>query len=180
MRGISLTAISDIHDNTYELREIMEKRGRYSRFLFAGDGLRFMESFASRIGVDYIAVSGNCDYLCRETPPLKVFEIADCKILLTHGHTCRVKSGLEGLIDTAVENDADLAVYGHTHAAESLFITADELRRTYPQRNKGLYIVNPGSLGNPRDDDSPSYAAIDLCGRRDSGDAVISVNIVRM
>lgn len=179
MRGVSLTALSDIHGNTYELRNLMEKRGSYTKFLFAGDGLRDMERFASHHGVDYVAVSGNCDIGCSDTPPVKLFTVSECVILLLHGHTCHVKSGIDGLISLAVLNDADIVVYGHTHEARYEFISAEELQEKYPERKCGLHLINPGSLGDPRDGD-PSYAAIDICGRRSTGDAIVSVNIVRL
>jgi len=63
------------------------------------------------------------------------------KILCCHGHKYGVKSTLTRLAAHAKELGCDVALYGHTHRANSEIVD-------------GVLCLNPGSLGSYSD---PSY-----------------------
>lgn len=76
-------------------------------------------------------VPGNCDY--GNTDPLyKVITLEGHKIFLTHGHTYNVKYMYLRAIYAALEQEADLLLFGHTHRAECF-------------SEKGLWVMNPGA-----------------------------------
>ena len=118
---MTLLILSDSHGNTYALREAIE-RAHPDGILFAGDGLRDLTH--CDINAPLWAVRGNCDFFLsslivggRELTPSEeeLVVIDGIRILLLHGHTVGVKSGLENAIQHAARHDADVLVYGHTH-----------------------------------------------------------------
>ena len=72
-----------------------------------------------------------------------------------------MKYSLDRLKKLAIENNADIIAFGHTHVR-------------YTNYENGLYVINPGSASCPRDGKSPSYAFIDIT------DAGIATNIVSL
>jgi len=95
------------------------------------------------------AVFGNTD--ARDTPGL-VYQINDTfdgvRIHVSHGH----ELGAPRLELLLAAYDADVIVYGHTHAA-LVHRTAD-----------GRLVVNPGAAGPARGGESPSVARLDVRG----------------
>lgn len=76
-------------------------------------------------------VPGNCDY--GNTDPLyQVITLEGCRIFLTHGHPYQVKYMYLRVIYAALEQDANLLVFGHTHQAECF-------------KEQGLWVLNPGA-----------------------------------
>lgn len=66
--------------------------------------------------IDVIGVCGNCDWPAFNNAPVERFlDIDDVKILMCHGHTYSVKSGVGGYVSAARERGADIALFGHTH-----------------------------------------------------------------
>ena len=59
-----------------------------------------------------------------------------------------------GLIDAARDRGCDIALYGHTHRQDTRYIPPE------PDGDKPMWIVNPGSIGLPRDGHEPKYAVI--------------------
>ena len=70
-------------------------------------------------------------------------------ILLTHGHAHGVKYGPEGLVGCARKKEAKIALFGHTH------VPCNEY-------HNGIYVLNPGSLAQPRDCSRASYGLIEI------------------
>ena len=68
-------------------------------------------------------------------------------ILLTHGHMQHVNYRLDNLYYKAMEENCKAVFFGHTHKA---LVTEED----------GIYLVNPGSLSQPRDDSDGSYAIV--------------------
>ena len=83
-------------------------------------------------GMPLYGVCGNCD-LQPNSPDRRIFELDGKKIFIAHGHTYRVKLGLESFVNTAMAAGADVAAYGHTHMAME-------------RELDGLLVVNPGSV----------------------------------
>lgn len=105
--------------------------------VFLGDGLSdFLEVAARYPSLSYYSVAGNCDSFSREKE-VKIIEIEQKRIFLTHGHLHGVKWGLDRFISSACQSGACAALFGHTH-------------RAYYEYRSGLLLMNPGSLGDPR------------------------------
>ena len=80
-----------------------------------------------------------------------MFNVAGMNIYLTHGHENGVYYGLENLAYTALERQASLVFYGHTHVAARVV-------------SNSMYLVNPGSCSSPRRGLPPSCAVVDING----------------
>ena len=125
---MKLCIFSDSHGRA----DLVKKLPAADAYLFCGDGLGDLEGLNGPV----YAVAGNCDWTARE-PDVRLLELGGRRILLTHGHRFRVKFDLYRLYLAAREQEADLAVFGHTHV---------------PTRREedGLLLLNPGALsGRP-------------------------------
>lgn len=97
-------------------------------------------------------VPGNCDgWFFKENEKIKVVEIEDKKILITHGDRHNIKNNYKELFCELKNKNADIALCGHSHIAH--FET---------EKDTGLMVVNPGSISLPRDSVYPSYAILDI------------------
>ena len=103
-----------------------------------------------------VNVRGNCD-LCSTAPKEEELTVNNKKIYMTHGDLYNVKFGIGAIYNKAHELNADILLFGHTHAAFTDF-------------ENGLYIMNPGSLRGYE----KTYGIIDIT---DSG---IVTNIVNL
>ena len=77
-------------------------------------------------------VPGNCDVSNEVAERILIIE--DKRVLICHGHTYHVKSGYLNIQYGAMEKNADVVLFGHTHEAH------------YNYHN-GLVMLNPGSVG---------------------------------
>lgn len=80
------------------------------------------------------SVKGNTDFFIK-LPYQRILEIDGKKILLIHGHTHRVKSGLTKLVNHCKQLKVDICIYGHTHIQN--ITTIDN-----------IIFLNPGALKN--------------------------------
>lgn len=92
-------------------------------------------------------VRGNCDYRSA-APELRKLFIDGKLMFITHGHNYNVKSGYTRVCYAAMEADADILLFGHTHIA-------------YRDCGLGMDIMNPGSIGRGA---RPSYGVIVIDG----------------
>ena len=83
-------------------------------------------------------VPGNCDFGRFEALE-RVLILDDHRVLIAHGHTLGVKTGLLRAQYRALEQNADLLLFGHTHAPRPM-------------------MMNPGSIGDPR---RPTYGVLE-------------------
>ena len=79
-----------------------------------------------------ICVLGNNDWYCKSYPCEIITEIGGKKFFICHGHKYNVKYGLQSLKAAARAQDADIALFGHTHCRH--------LETSGP-----LTVMNPGS-----------------------------------
>ena len=105
-----------------------------------------------RIGKQRQQVSqDNTDYL-KSLPDCLDVEILDKRFFMTHSMPSDTETYLNDAnqLDREFLKDFDYYLYGHTH-------------RCNVQYHYGTCLLNPGSVGQPRDyNASPSYAVIDL------------------
>ena len=94
-----------------------------------------------------VTVRGNCDGWS-DTPKTRVFNLGGKRFFLCHGHTLGVKEGYLRATYAALEQKADVLLFGHTH------IPCCACEETEPGQR--LYLLNPGSCGGYR----PTYGRI--------------------
>ena len=161
MKNTKIIVFSDSHGIVSNMRTVLDMHsGDTGTVIHLGDGkrefLRLMQSYPE---ISHFCVNGNYeDPLGFSNESSAVVDLGGIRIFAAHGHTLGVKSGMYGLIDAARERGCDIALYGHTHVQDSRYISPDEYT------GKPLWIVNPGSIGIPRDGFDPKYAIINIVG----------------
>ncbi|MBR3936126.1 MAG: metallophosphoesterase [Oscillospiraceae bacterium] len=144
-----VVVFSDSHGNYDVLEKIMERhKGDGDVFIHLGDGEREFELLTYVYNdKKLLFVSGNCDW-GTDKPDYDIIKLGGKTIFFTHGARFGVKGDLNIAKLFARKNEADILLYGHTHIAETSY-------------DDGLYIMNPGSCGRPREG-LPSYGIIDI------------------
>ena len=123
---------------------------------FLGDGSRDIERIGKRYPeMPIYAVKGNCDFMSKFDTSLRC-EIDGVCIFAVHGHQSSVKyeDRLDTLTSQALDADADIALFGHTHMQ-------------YIAENEGVTLINPGSVG---DNYYPGYAVLTIENGKYSAD----------
>ena len=162
---MTLLVLSDSHGRPDHVEEAI-RRVRPDGILFAGDGLRDL----TRIGefpCPLWAVSGNCDWSPTliangrsvETGEEELITVEGVRILLIHGHKYGVKGGLLPATYRAMEKEADILVFGHTHTPLEHHLLPHDERSLVPVP-KPLTLFNPGSIG----DTEASFGTITIRG----------------
>ena len=131
-----LLICSDSHGHVKNLLAAVETEAPDS-LLHLGDGERDLARVRERWPVLPIAnVRGNCDDWT-DTPLQRVFSVEGHRVFMVHGHELNVRWDREllRLRYAAMEQGAELALFGHTH-------------RPYLDGSGGLWVLNPGSIGN--------------------------------
>lgn len=142
---------SDSHGRIDPMRIALARDRQAQHILFLGDGLDDLAALQSLCpGLQCCAVRGNCDdpYRHRTEELTLLLSLYGHKILMGHGHTWGVKSGIETAVAQARAAGAEVLLFGHTH--QPLYTYKD-----------GLHICNPGSIGHPPDG-RPSFARLTL------------------
>lgn len=146
--------VSDVHRNTQPLLTVLNKLQGSGQTLdlsfFLGDGYELAVPLLSRRTPLCHAVSGNCDdYGGEDTMIVKV---EGMRVLLAHGHRQQVKFGYQRLVYTALEQEAQICLFGHTHLPALFY-------------EQGILFMNPGSIGHPRLGEQPSFGMIEWIGQ---------------
>lgn len=143
---MDILIVSDTHGRRDRLAEVLRRSGA-GVLLFLGDGLRDLEIVPDTVTVR--AVRGNCDFIGKDVPETRLENFGTCRAFMSHGHRFGVKGDLTAAVCAAVESDADLLLYGHTHVPfERMLPTGLEIGGCTLQ--KPLRLFCPGSLGDPR------------------------------
>lgn len=132
---IRALVLSDSHRDAITLAQILRLHPEANAVFFLGDGERDFESptvAALCEGKIITAVAGNNDFSSR-LPTEQLVPLGGKRILALHGHTRYVKYDMQGLIDAAREQKADIVLYGHTHVPKI-------------ERIDGVYYMCPGSV----------------------------------
>lgn len=141
--------MSDSHGSSRYVDRAVELAGEVDMWLHCGDIVEDAEYLKNSSGVPVAAVLGNNDLFADGLPKEDVLEIEGHRILITHGHYYGVRYDVEELVESAIAQGCDIAIYGHTHVV-------------YKRKHKGVTVINPGSVALPRDSMSPSFMVMDL------------------
>lgn len=145
--------VSDSHGNTAAIDMMLAMPGvnEVECWLHAGDFVVDAEYLEMASGKKVYKVAGNGDWPHSKAPEDLMVVLEGFRIMLTHGHEHGVRYGTEILAENALNMGADIAVYGHTHIAD-----------ISPAGSERLTILNPGSIGRPRDDSYGSFMLLEL------------------
>lgn len=145
----SVLIISDSHGLREELAMIA-KRHPLSAMIHCGDSE--LPEDAPELK-EFIKVAGNCDMDYRY-PYEQTQSIKGLNFFITHGHLNQVKSTLRPLAYRAIEVNADVICFGHTHIAG-----AEEI--------DGKLYINPGSIRLPKGKYGKTYAVATFSDKND-------------
>lgn len=130
---MKILVVSDTHGDFFNLKKAVDAQPQADAVIHLGDGEAELDDMRSVCKSKmFFNVRGNCDF-CSSARDSLIREFDGKRIFATHGHLYGVKYSLETLIKHAVEEKADILLFGHTHNA-------------FEQYRDGLYILNPGSL----------------------------------
>lgn len=140
---LRILIMSDSHGRNENVElaiaQVREEISEFQMLIHLGDvgDARELESLA---GVPCYIVRGNTDYDAKLLNA-NVIEAGGHRIFATHGHLYQVDMRLDLLRFAALENDCDIAMYGHTHVP---YLEEDP---------DDITILNPGSISKPRQAD---------------------------
>lgn len=145
--------LSDTHGSIREAASMIETwHKQIDGVWHLGDYTRdfafLQKQYAQLYSLAFSGVCGNCDF-SSELPYERLFTIEGCRVFMCHGHRYHVKSGLSYLQQKAHDVQADVVLFGHTHAPLCT-------------KQDGILFLNPGSLTSPRGAASPSFALLEL------------------
>lgn len=155
---------SDSHGKTGHMAVALANNAqRMAAVLHLGDGYSDIAPFIKQYPqADFYQVTGNCDPFDMQSaqPPFLLVTLGGKRVLMTHGHRYGARTGTDRLVYLAEEQQADVCLFGHTHA---------------PFRSEigGILLFNPGSVSSPRSGPYPSYGVIEF-----AGDGAVRANIV--
>ena len=128
------------------MEEVWNRLTDVDLVLHLGDYEKDAQRLAQIFGVEVIGVKGNMDgSYSRED--YRIVDTEYGKLLLTHGHMDQVKISPLNLLYRAQELGCRAVLFGHTHIP-------------FYEEESGIYLVNPGSLSQPRDGSEGSYAIL--------------------
>lgn len=128
--------LSDSHGNFEKILKIYEKEDP-DEIIYTGDGLKDIEDLSYVHDIKYHIVNGNCDFFEKNYGLVKILEIENIKIFITHGHMYGVKNNLEYLKNEVQNKEAKIGIFGHTH--KPIF-----------EKNENFYLFNPGAAEDGR------------------------------
>jgi len=139
MNPEKILVFSDSHGSTFVMKALLDDPPDGLTAVFhLGDGFdeayRLMEKYPMYA---YIGIKGNCDAPGDGRHETVFTERGGVRFMLTHGHVYGVKSTLMSAVMKAVEGNADVLLYGHTHVAD------DE---SFEGSFGKIRAVNPGSV----------------------------------
>ena len=138
-----ILVISDSHGDSYSIRRAVLEQPTAKIMFYLGDGEYDLDLVESMSRAPYIhKVKGNCDW-GSVLPARVIDEVDGIRIYATHGYVENVKYGLSVLRQYAADNNAAIALYGHTHNPDTTY-------------SDGIWLVNPGSIR------AGEYAVVDI------------------
>lgn len=137
---------SDSHGSLLNMRRAIRQNKDAEVVFFLGDGLADAEILAGEFpALAWIAVRGNCDmssvFLNSTAEKVERITLEGKKIVLTHGDLYGAKFSDTRLRYLAMEEGADILLFGHTHEPYECFVSDAE---------KPFWIFNPGSVSLAR------------------------------
>lgn len=147
---MKLLVFSDSHGRYNKILDaINDHRAICDAIIFLGDGISDISAVKAQFPeLTYFFVKGNCDVFRQDQVSSEAtLVLEDRRVFITHGHKYGVKGGIGNLLAKAVENEADLVLFGHTHRP---------FESVYEINARRIRLFNPGSIADG------SYGVIDI------------------
>ena len=146
---MKILVVSDTHGRDRLFVNLYKQVKPVDMVIHCGDIQGSEEEFSRLVDCPFAAVAGNNDFFSM-LPKERQFSYGGKKFFVTHGHYYSVASGYHRVLEEAKSRGCDFAIYGHTHVPEYRF-------------KDGVHVINPGSLGFPRQfGRKPTYAIIEI------------------
>lgn len=129
--------VSDSHGNLFMLDKAISLMGELDLIIHLGDHYKDIIKVNEKYKKHIEYVVGNND-LKGQAESEKTITVKEKRIFLTHGHKYDVYYDVNRLYFKALEESADIVLYGHTH-------------RQRIERTGDILYINPGSTSLPRD-----------------------------
>lgn len=143
-----ILVFSDSHGHTKNMFKIIEKIPGVNAIIHLGDIARDVVEMKEKFPlIPIYSVKGNNDFNFL-LPQDQLIELDGFKIFITHGHLYLNSFEIDRLKRIAIEKEASIALYGHTHIAD------------YEVCQSRIY-ANPGSISKPRSGEC-SYGIIEI------------------
>lgn len=139
---MKILVMSDSHYEKDVIHSILEHTNA-DYYFHLGDSL---VSKKDKFSKEIRFVAGNCDYEQFEDEINE--EIAGIKMKFCHGHQYSVKSNLQKLYYSVLEDEKHIGFYGHTHVRDI-------------NEYNGIYLINPGSVSLPVGSRIPTFLIFD-------------------
>lgn len=140
---------SDSHGRLDHLLAVMKKYPDAEAVFHIGDIYHDAERLRRATPHPVYIVRGNGDY-AGDLPEQIITEFAGKKIGLCHGHRYLEYGGVDAFRYWALEQQVDIAMFGHTHVP-------------YLEQGEELVLLNPGSITIPRQEGwVPTYTVMEI------------------
>lgn len=141
---------SDSHNRNEKMLEVIRQYKKdIDGLFFLGDIEGDENVLRNSVPGPVYMVRGNCDWSA-QAPSYQVLKLHGHTIAITHGHQQRVNMGVDILKYWALEKEADIVMYGHTHVP-------------FLEQSSTLTVLNPGSISRPRQSSHiRTYAVIEF------------------
>lgn len=140
---MKILILSDTHGETSAAERIIRAE-KPDQVIHLGDCFRDAEDLDRSFPyLPICKVPGNNDWFT-DSPKEKTVRFGDTNVFLCHGHTTGVKGSLHLQITRALQTDAKISLFGHTHSP-------------YLEEESGVLLINPGSITY-----SDTYAVLTL------------------
>lgn len=106
--------VSDSHGNLYMLDKAIKMMEPLDLIIHLGDEYKDIIKLKEKYKLPIEYVSGNNDFIGEKISE-KLINIKGNNIFITHGHKYNVYYGIDSLYFKALEVNANLVLYGHTH-----------------------------------------------------------------
>lgn len=133
---MKILIISDTHGRNNFVYNTIRRVSPIDLMIHLGDFDRGEEYIKDISPCPALMISGNNDFY-NGLPREIITNIGNYTVMLTHGHRYGVNYSTNDLLEAAKRNQANIVMYGHTHVP-------------LMKRSDGIWIINPGSLGLPR------------------------------
>lgn len=134
---LKILVVSDSHGNTVRLGRIVGRESPFDYLFHCGDGAGDLAYVDVPAGTTVIRVCGNVDMARNlDAERLVVMQIGPMTVMAAHGDQFRVNYGYGEIEREGRRMNADIVLFGHTHAA-------------YHGGTKPV-LFNPGSANNGR------------------------------
>lgn len=130
---MKILIVSDNHQDDSRLYDLLNIYDDVDFWLHCGDSEFNSEN---ELWESYQTVRGNMDWESK-FPEVRVVETKELNVVVLHGHRHQVKRTNDMMLSEAIEHDAKIVFYGHTHIAKV-------------DKEEGIYFINPGSISQPR------------------------------